>query len=98
MIKVENMLTNSGRNAPNQFMIYSEDCIIFQSYETPIARYNKRSDKLEIVENWEHSSTTTRYLCKFIDQWLGFKPNTSVLRGIQGGKISSEHIKFIGGL
>lgn len=95
MIKVENMLTNSWRRAPNQFMVYSDDYITFQSYETPIARYNKRSADLEIVENWEHSSTTTRYLCKFIDQWISFKPNTAVLRGIQGGKVSSEYIKFI---
>lgn len=95
MIKVENMITNGGSHAANQFIIYSEDYITFQSYETTIARYNKRSAELEIVENWEHSQTTTRYLCKFIDLWISFKPNTAILRGIQGGKVSSDHIKFI---
>ena len=98
MIKVENMLTNGGSRAANQFIIYTEDYIVLQSYETPIARYNKRSAELEIREDWEYSSTTTRYLCKFIEQWISFKPNTAVLRGIQSGKVSSDHIKFIKGL
>ena len=39
-MKVNNMLSNKNNSIPNQFIIYDDEWVIFQSYESIIARYS----------------------------------------------------------
>lgn len=73
-MKVRNMLSKTGRNVPNQFII--EDGIgddwkvCFQSYNTVIAEVT--SDGLILDENAEnYSRTTSKYMYQFIKEYAG---------------------------
>lgn len=62
--KVENMRGNSGREIPNQFIIYGEDFTLFQSYNSPIALFYM--GKRYIFKNWDYSVTTGKYRNLFL--------------------------------
>lgn len=64
MIKVINMINNSGNVVHNQFKIYTKTGCIFQSYNTIIAEYNKGQ---LILDNkaMDYSRTTSKYLFLF---------------------------------
>lgn len=64
--KVENMVGNSGREIPNQFIIYGEDFKLFQSYTSPIAMF--KGDKIYIFKNWDYSTTTGKYRNRFLGE------------------------------
>ncbi|UJE34790.1 hypothetical protein vBAbaPP1_178 [Acinetobacter phage vB_AbaM_P1] len=69
-IDIENMRTNSGSKAPNQFdlFIYGQEgnIRVFKSYDTIIAvRFNGQT--FLDLGKWDYSPTTLRYL----KQWLG---------------------------
>jgi len=52
--KVENF-----NGVPNQFIIYSEEGILFQSYSSPIVL--KFKGKTYIFRDWDYSKTTGKY-------------------------------------
>ena len=66
-IKVENMLSDStGRAVPNQFIIYTNEGVYFQSYSTMIA-FIDRSGKVFLVDSaLDFSTTTNRWLYRFL--------------------------------
>ena len=54
----------------NQFVIEDEDKIMFQSYETLIAMYYKKSKTVILDDNAEnYSRTTSKYLKRFIEDF-----------------------------
>lgn len=54
----------------NQFINESDDKVIFQSYDSVIASYDKRTKVLTLDSfYWDYSSTTTKYLYKFINEY-----------------------------
>lgn len=76
----------TGREVPNQFVIFIGDREYFQSYSSIIG-YIDRSDKsgsVEIVldENyWDYSRTTTKYR----NEWLGWdtaKTRENIAKGV----------------
>lgn len=64
--KVENMTGNSGREIPNQFIIYGEDFKLFQSYKSPIAMI--KEGKTYIFRDWDYSTTTGKYRNIFLGE------------------------------
>ena len=65
-IKVYNLVsTKSGKPVPNQFVIDKGNEKTFQSYETTIAVYNNRKNKLLLSEDYKISRTTSKYFWKF---------------------------------
>lgn len=66
MIKVSSMTSNNSyREVPNQFIIETDNAIIFQSYNTIIAK--KESGKIYLDENkWKYSITTSKYRNQFL--------------------------------
>ena len=61
-MKVENMLSNKGNSIPNQFIITNDEWVIFQSYDTIIARYSLDKMKIQLdAEYWDYSKTTAKY-------------------------------------
>lgn len=51
----------------NQFIIKGENRVIFQSYDSIIA--SLENGKLTLGYNWDYSTTTSKYLYMFIDEY-----------------------------
>ena len=65
--KVHIMRTYSGRVAAEQYLIYTDNETIFQSYDSIIAVVPDDSSKKTILgKNWKFSSTTSKYRNKFL--------------------------------
>ena len=68
-MQVENMRTASGGYAANQFLIWTEGGVIFQSYSSVIA--TKAYDGTVKLNSpyWDfYSATTNRYLLQFLNE------------------------------
>ncbi len=50
----------------NQFLIYDSKNIIFQSYESTIAKIDKTRRTLTLFKNWDYSNTTRKHLYLFL--------------------------------
>jgi len=61
-VKIENMLSDkTGREVPNQFKIFTDDGVYFQSYQTVIA-FTPFSGPLQLDQDkWDYSRTTAKY-------------------------------------
>jgi hypothetical protein len=64
-VKVSNMIGNSGREVPNQFVIHTAEGRYFQSYETIIA-FISNEGKVTLNEVYDHSTTTGKYRNMFL--------------------------------
>lgn len=58
----------------NQYVIREDEKVIFQSYTTVIAIYNKNTHELELnSDNWKISRTTMKYFKDFINYHTKFR-------------------------
>jgi len=68
MVTVENMRTASGGYAPNQFKIWTDKGVVFQSYRSKIAE-RRGGDITLFWPYWDmYSVTTNRYLLQFLNE------------------------------
>lgn len=58
-MQVQNMVSRKGNKVANQFEIYGNGCIVFQSYQTVIAAIKNR---VLYVDKAYYSRTTSKYL------------------------------------
>tara|TARA_B110000977_G_C10624312_1_gene317515 strand:- start:213 stop:485 length:273 start_codon:yes stop_codon:yes gene_type:complete len=65
-MKVENMTNNNGNKIVNQFIIYQDDQIFFQSYNTMIAMVQDHYIELD-ANYWNYSKTTSKYRNQFLN-------------------------------
>jgi hypothetical protein len=63
---VENMRSSRGNKIANQFVIQTDDGLVFQSYNTIIARKNLDGTVELDVNNWDYSTTTGKYRNQFL--------------------------------
>lgn len=56
--------------ANNQFVIDNNNEFIFQSYNTIIVRFDKKTNKMVINQKFNSSQTTMRYFLIFINVFL----------------------------
>jgi hypothetical protein len=59
-IKVENMISTNGNKIANQFILYTDKGVYFQSYESIIAFQNMGKIILDSYY-WNYSRTTSKY-------------------------------------
>lgn len=57
--------------APNQCYFYSDGQIVFQSYNTIIARVNETTNEVVITDGQPQSKTTAKYLNQFLNKLIG---------------------------
>jgi len=50
----------------NQFLLSSASALIFQSYESIIAYYDKQKQELTLFSDWNYSQTTRKHLYIFM--------------------------------
>jgi hypothetical protein len=67
--KVQNLTSNrSGRPVANQYEITTKDNYIFQSYNSIIAKVNRKTNQITLDDYyWDYSVTTLRYLKQFLN-------------------------------
>ena len=69
MVRVANLRTASGGYAPNQFKIWTDEGMVFQSYEATIAERLWNGEVTLFEPYWNmYSTTTNRYLLQFLNE------------------------------
>jgi hypothetical protein len=63
------MTSWNGNDVTNQFKIYTDDGVYFQSYNTIIARIHKGKVQLD-RNSWDYSVTTGRYRNQFLGEGI----------------------------
>lgn len=64
-MKVKNMVSSNGNTVPNQFIIQSNGCTVFQSYNSIIVK--KENGKVYLDrDTWNYSRTTSKYRSQFL--------------------------------
>ena len=60
--------SRSGRPDANQYEIITKDNYIFQSYNSIIAKVNRKTNQITLDDfYWDYSVTTFKYLRQFLD-------------------------------
>lgn len=68
---VTNLINSKGNPVVNQFVIYNDNAIVFQSYSTEIARIYPENFIIELNKNCiNYSQTTSKHLYIFLNQFL----------------------------
>lgn len=72
-MKVRNLVGNSGRAIPNQFIIKDGNRKVFQSYDSTIVEVKWHSDfcEVNVGHDWDHSRTTSKYFKIFLMDEVG---------------------------
>ena len=56
--------------ANNQTVIETEDCNAFQSYDSLVAKYDRKTHELTLGKDWDYSKTTVRWLHVFFERYV----------------------------
>ena len=80
--RVEQMINDRGNGAMNQFVIYADGKIIFQSYNSIIAIVDKTNKTIELGEDWDYSVTTGKHRNIFFRDYANI-PDLASKKGIQ---------------
>lgn len=67
-MKIENMTSNKGNKVPNQFKLYYNNFVAFQSYQTLISVYDCKNDTMYTDKDF-YSNTTSKYRNLFNDEF-----------------------------
>lgn len=67
-MKIENMTSNKGNKVPNQFKLWYNNFVAFQSYQTLISVYDCKNDTMYIDKEF-YSNTTSKYRNLFNDEF-----------------------------
>lgn len=53
----------------NQFLIYDERKLVFQSYDSVVAEIDRKTGELFFGSDWDYSNTTRKHLYKFLNDY-----------------------------
>ncbi len=67
MATVQNMVSNRGNKIANQFIIYTTEGSIFQSYNSTIVKIENGKTYLDL-NKWDYSKTTGKYRNLFLNE------------------------------
>ncbi len=67
MTTVTNMVSNKGNKIANQFIIYTTEGSIFQSYNSTIVKIENGKTYLDL-NKWDYSKTTGKYRNIFLNE------------------------------
>ena len=65
--KTTNMISNKGNKIANQFIIYTTEGSIFQSYNSTIVKIENGKTYLDL-NKWNYSKTTGKYRNIFLNE------------------------------
>ena len=67
-VEVRHFTGQTGRPIPNQYMLYLDDCVVFQSYKSVIAKKFNDGSVLLDKKYWCWSKTTGKYRNIFLGE------------------------------
>lgn len=67
-MKIENMTSNKGNKVANQFKLFYNNYVAFQSYQTLISVYDCKNDTMYTDKDF-YSNTTSKYRNLFNDEF-----------------------------
>lgn len=62
---VSNLINDNGNAASNQFIINTPKATYFQSYDSVVAKIDRKGN-LIVSEHWDYSNTTRKHLYIFL--------------------------------
>ncbi len=80
--RVEQMINDRGNGATNQFIIYTDNKIIFQSYDSMIATVDRSAKTIELGKDWDYSKTTGKHRNIFFADYANI-PDLASKKGIE---------------
>ena len=83
-VKVRNLINYNGNMIANQFDISVDNTVLFQSYTSIVAHYDRGSQVLTLGLDWDYSITTLKHLYKWIQD------NAYHVWGLMDGKGSMK--------
>ena len=85
VIMVQNIIGFQGNPVVNQFVINTENAIYFQSYSSVVCRIDRQTNQVVLSSHWDYSTTTSKYLYKFLrDNGIYVYNKKDVLSKIKG--------------
>ena len=91
-MRVYNMESpRTGRPVANQFIIVDDDKLVFQSYDSMIVEYNKKTSTITFGKNWNYSNTTSKYRNEFLRMYFPQLADSKKLKTL------AELVKSCGG-
>lgn len=75
-MKVYNLTNAKGNKVVNQFVIDNNETVHFQSYDSPIATFNRKTKILTLTDKWDYSVTTSKSLLQFIRENTFIRANS----------------------
>jgi len=66
-MKITNLTSNKGNKIANQFKVYTENAIYFQSYNSMIVKIEDGKTYLDAIY-WDYSKTTGKYRNIFLGE------------------------------
>ena len=67
---VDNMETDTGNRAPNQFKLSLDGLVVFKSYGSVIVVLDYNNSIITFGRDWDYSRTTLKYLRYFLDEQI----------------------------
>ena len=96
--RVEQMINDRGNGAMNQFVIYADGKIIFQSYNSIIAVVDKANKSIELGADWDYSVTTGKHRNIFFRDYANIPDLASkkgILDALKNGLCNGWSIKLV---
>jgi hypothetical protein len=96
--RVEQMINDRGNGAMNQFVIYADSKVIFQSYNSIIAVVDRANKSIELGSDWDYSVTTSKHRNIFFRDYANIPDLASrkgILDALKNGLCNGWTIKFV---
>jgi len=71
--QLKNVFKVSQLENKNQFLLSSDNALIFQSYQSIIAYYDREKQELTLFSDWDYSNTTRKHLYIFMSNYCAWK-------------------------
>jgi hypothetical protein len=83
-MKVRNMESpRTGRPVANQFILFDDDKLVFQSYDSMIVTWEKSTSTITFGRDWNYSTTTSKYRNQFLDMYFPSLADTKKLKMLE---------------
>lgn len=95
-IRVEQMVNYQNNYASNQFIIRTNGCIMFQSYDSPIVSVDYDKRVITFYPKWDYSNTTHKHRNIFFRNYVKIDELSNVegcRKYLKEGKIRDWKIK-----
>ena len=93
---VQNLINNNGRATANQFVIWEDGSIYFQSYDSLVCVIDETNATITFGCDWNYSKTTMKHLNTFLSNYAysDFKGAQIIRKAINDGHYKAYIIKY----